>query len=235
MGEFVLTLSSAFLLGFMGSAHCLGMCGGLAGALGLSTFSTNPAVPRMPEFDYARFFTLSSYNLGRISSYTVAGLLIGLFGLWLGQYLLLLEGLRYAAAVLLIFLGLYIGQWFNGLILVERAGSRIWQAIKPLGQRFMPPKNRAQAFALGMVWGWLPCGLVYSALIWASTQAHPLHAALVMFCFGLGTLPSMLLTGVFAQQIMQTLKSARFRQFSGLMMIGFGCWSLPLVQRFILL
>jgi sulfite exporter TauE/SafE len=228
LGEVTITFGSAFLLGFLGSGHCLGMCGGLAGALGLSTF---PAGARLPEFDYRRFFTLCAYNLGRITSYGLAGLLIGMFGLWLGRYFQLLEVLRYVAAIILILLGLFIGQWFNALVMVERAGTSIWRKIEPLGRRFMPPQNMMQAFCLGMVWGWLPCGLVYSALIWASARAHPVDSALLMLCFGLGTLPSMLLTSLFARHALQTLKSTWFRKSAGVLLIVFGLWSLPVLQQ----
>lgn len=223
-----ITLGSAFLLGFLGSAHCLGMCGGLAGALGMSTFQHPARLNK--DFDLKRFLFLACYHLGRILSYTLAGLLIGLLGLWLGKNLILLGFLRYLAAFMLILLGLYLGQWFNGLIAIEKQGGKLWRRIQPLGQRFMPPKNYRDALLLGMVWGWLPCGLVYSALIWASAQNNAAHAALIMLCFGLGTLPSMLLTSVFAQQLISTLKARWFRQVAGLVMIGFGVWSLPVVQ-----
>jgi uncharacterized protein len=227
-----ITFSSAFLLGFLGSAHCLGMCGGLAGALGMSTFQHTARLGA--DFDLKRFLYLSSYHFGRIFSYTLAGSLVGLLGLWLGNNLILLDFLRYVAAIMLILLGLYLGQWFNGLIAIEKQGGKLWRHIQPLGQRFMPPKNYRDALLLGMVWGWLPCGLVYSALIWASARSNMAESALIMLCFGLGTLPSMLLTSVFAQKLISTLKARLFRQIAGLVLIGFGVWSLPTVQGWLM-
>jgi len=81
-----------------------------------------------------------------------------------------------------------------------------------------------------MVWGWLPCGLVYSAMIWASLEASVIGSMLIMLFFGLGTLPAMLASGYFAQSLGNFIKQRCFRSSAGLMMIGFGVWSLPIVQ-----
>ena len=144
---------SAFLLGLLGAGHCLGMCGGLASALGLNT-GQNDKLER-----------LLAYNLGRISSYCIAGLIVGALGFWLSQQLSAAIVLRYLAAMMLILMGLYLGQWFNGLLVTEKLGQKLWRIIQPLGKRFIPIRSTSDALLIGMVWGWLPCGLVYSALI----------------------------------------------------------------------
>mgnify|MGYP000002154587 CR=1 FL=1 len=225
-------LLSAFMLGFLGSAHCLGMCGGLASALGLNTkpniISTDKPTPKS-----APPTLLLAYNIGRIFSYCVAGLVVGSLGFWLSKQLSALLLLRYLAAIMLILMGLYLGQWFNGIIWAERLGSKLWPLIQPLSKKFMPVKSISDALVVGLVWGWLPCGLVYSALIWASLEASLSGSALIMLCFGLGTLPSMLASGYFAQQLSKLISMSKFRSGAGLLMIFFGLWSLPIFQTFI--
>lgn len=219
-------LLSAFLLGFLGSAHCVGMCGGLSAALGLNTLpGHSPSSPQISSF-----YKLMAYNIGRITSYCFAGLIVGSLGFWLAQQLSALSILRYLAALMLILMGLYLGQWFNGIAFTEKLGHYLWKLIQPLGRRFLPVENVRDAFFIGLVWGWLPCGLVYSALVWASLEASIHGAMLVMLFFGLGTLPSMLTTGLFAQQIASLIKQSWFRKSSAALMIVFGLWSMPIIQ-----
>jgi sulfite exporter TauE/SafE len=215
-------LLSAFLLGFLGSTHCLGMCGGLSSALGLNTQSSSKT---------SNFPTLLlAYNIGRIFSYCLAGLIVGTAGFWVSQQLATFTLLRYLAGVMLILMGLYLAQWFNGIAFTEKLGSKLWPFIQPFGKRFMPVNSIRDALCIGMVWGWLPCGLVYSALIWASLEASVSGAMLIMLCFGIGTLPAMLATGYFAKELGKFLKQRWFRSCAGLMMIIVGIYSLPVVQ-----
>jgi sulfite exporter TauE/SafE len=215
-------LLSAFLLGFLGSTHCLGMCGGLSSALGLNTQSSSKTAT-FPAL-------LLAYNIGRIFSYCIAGLVVGAAGFWLSQQLATFTLLRYLAGAMLILMGLYLAQWFNGIAFTEKLGSKLWPFIQPLGKRFMPVNSIRDALCIGMVWGWLPCGLVYSALIWASLEASVSGAMLIMLFFGIGTLPAMLATGYFAQSLGKFIKQRWFRSSAGLMMISFGIYSLPIVQ-----
>lgn len=211
-------LLSAFLLGLLGSGHCLAMCGGLSAALGLNS-GTHPES------------RILAYNLGRIFSYSLAGLIVGSLGFWLSKNLAALDVLRYLAALMLILLGLYVGKWFNGLLYFEKLGHKLWPVIQPLSKRFMPIRSFKDALIVGMVWGWLPCGLVYSALIWASLESNSLASMSIMLCFGLGTLPAMLATGLFAQGFNNFVKKTWFRQAASGLMILFGIWTLPLVQQ----
>lgn len=217
-------LISAFMLGLLGSGHCLGMCGGLSSALGLNTL---PNQPKQTTVNLQIF----TYNLGRILSYTLAGLIVGSIGFIISKQLSALTILRYLAAIMLILMGLYIGKWFNGIVYTEKVGKWLWPLIQPLSKRFIPVRNARDALIVGVVWGWLPCGLVYSALIWASLEASLPGSGLIMLCFGLGTLPAMLATGLFAQQFNHFVKQNWFRNSSGLLMVGFGVWSMPIVQQ----
>tara|TARA_R110001592_G_scaffold296139_2_gene566478 strand:+ start:7886 stop:8581 length:696 start_codon:yes stop_codon:yes gene_type:complete len=217
-------LLSAFLLGLLGSGHCLAMCGGLSSALGLNSAPINKNSAFINPHVLA-------YNLGRITSYSLAGIIVGTLGFWLSKNLSSLSILRYLAALMLILMGLYIGKWFNGIIYTEKLGKLLWPMIQPLSRRFMPVKSIKDAVLVGMVWGWLPCGLVYSALIWASLESSVSGSMLIMLSFGLGTLPAMLATGLFAQKFNQFIRKTWFRNASASMMIAFGIWSMPFVQQ----
>lgn len=222
---------SAFTLGLLGSGHCLAMCGGLSSALGMQNHHKNSKLisSDKPSSEYNIIF----YNIGRIFSYTIAGLIVGSLGFWLSQQMSNLNILRYLSALMLILMGLYIGKWFNGILLIERIGSYLWPLIRPLSTRFLPISTKRDAFIVGMVWGWLPCGLVYSALIWASAENNILNSMLIMFCFGLGTLPAMFATGYFSQQLNTFLNHKGFRSGSAILMILFGLWSIPYIQKII--
>jgi len=225
-------LFSAFMLGFLGSAHCLGMCGGLASALGLNSLSprATPEQSIISKTSQSFPWQLLAYNIGRISSYCLAGLIVGALGFWLSRQLSGFNILRYLASIMLILMGLYIAKWFNGIAWTEKLGSYLWPFIQPLAKRFMPIKSTRDAIFVGMVWGWLPCGLVYSALIWASLEASLTGSVLIMLFFGLGTLPSMLASGYFARNLAKFISQKWFRSSAGLLMIVFGIWSMPIIQ-----
>lgn len=217
MFELASTLLSAFILGVLGGGHCLGMCGGLMGALTL-------AIPK--EQRSRRFRLLLAYNFGRILSYTIAGLGSGLVG-WAVAQSPLATGMRVIAAVLLIVMGLYLAGWWSGLTHIERLGRGLWRYLQPLASRLLPVSSLPRALLLGALWGWLPCGLVYSALLWAASQGNPLHSALLMLAFGLGTWPVLLATGLAAERTTVLLRKRGIRMAGGLLVIVFGLWTLP--------
>lgn len=214
---------AALAVGFFGGVHCVGMCGGIVGAL---TFGL-PAETRERPLRLLPY--LLAYNLARITSYTVAGAIagtVGLLGLSLvpmQQAQLVLLGI---AGLFMVMMGLYVGGWWFGLTRIERAGSRLWRFIEPVGRRLMPVRSPAQAFGLGLVWGWLPCGLVYSVLIWALSAGGPLAGALLMLGFGLGTLPNLLAMGAFAAQLAAFVRRQWVRRVAGGMVIAFGVYQL---------
>ena len=159
-------LLAAFVFGLMGGAHCIGMCGGIMSAL---TFAVPPSM-RQP----ARLGgLLLSYNLGRILSYMIAGAIVAT----LGTLLSLSPGagrlLQAFAAIMLILMALYIANWWKGLLKIEALGRRVWRHIEPFGRRLMPVVKLPQAFALGAVWGWLPCRLVYAMQAVCPGQTPP--------------------------------------------------------------
>jgi hypothetical protein len=210
-------LLSALILGLLGGGHCLGMCGGLMGALTLAI----PAEQRAQ-----RFQLLLSYNLGRILSYATAGLLLGMAGWALANSPAAML-LRVVAALLLIAMGLYLAGWWSGLTRIEALGRGLWRHIQPLTRRFMPVDNLPKALVLGSLWGWLPCGLVYSTLLWAASQGDALDSAALMLAFGIGTLPVLLATGMAAERMTALLRKQGVRMAGGLLVILFGLWTLP--------
>ncbi|ARU88680.1 sulfite exporter TauE/SafE family protein [Pseudomonas sp. M30-35] len=217
MLELAPLLVSAVILGLLGGGHCLGMCGGLMSALSL-------AIP--PEQRSRRLRLMLAYNLGRISSYTLAGLLIGLAGVAVASSPAAML-LRVAAGILLICMGLYLAGWWSGLTRIEALGRGMWRYIQPLTRHFMPVSSMPRALMLGSLWGWLPCGLVYSTLLWASSQGNALHSAALMLAFGLGTLPVLITTGMAAERVSSFLRIKGVRMAGGLLVILFGIWTLP--------
>ncbi len=133
-----------------------------------------------------RFRLLLAYNLGRILSYACAGLLIGLAG-WAVANSPAAMFLRILAGLLLIAMGLYLAGWWSGLTRIESLGRGLWRHIQPVANRLLPVSNVPRALLLGALWGWLPCGLVYSTLLWSASQGNALDSALLMLAFGLGT------------------------------------------------
>jgi len=208
--------ATAFILGLLGSAHCLGMCGGISSAvaMGIDRRNSHPLL------------LLSGFNLGRILSYSIAGALLGLIG-WLIRSPEIATILRTVAGVILILMGLYVAQIWKGLRYIETQGNIVWRYIQPFTRQLLPVRSPSQALALGALWGWLPCGLVYSTLIWSATAADWKTSAWLMACFGAGTLPAMFATGLLAQQVQQLLKSRKTQTIAGLFIIAFGIYTIP--------
>ncbi|MGE8062776.1 sulfite exporter TauE/SafE family protein [Pseudomonas sp. NPDC089547] len=217
MPDLLPLIGSALVLGLLGGGHCLGMCGGLMGALTL-------AIP--PEQRGKRLRLLMAYNLGRILSYACAGLLLGLAG-WAVASSPAALALRVVAALLLIAMGLYLAGWWSGLTRIEALGRGLWRHIQPVASRLLPVSSLPRALLLGALWGWLPCGLVYSTLLWAASQGNAGYSAALMLAFGLGTWPVLLATGLAAQRVNALLRRRSVRVAGGLLVMLFGIWTMP--------
>ena len=209
-------LGAALLLGFVGSVHCLGMCGGIAGALGQSLPPGTPTATGLRS---------SLYSLGRISSYAMAGALVGALGHAFATASGIGLSLRIAAGLLIGLIGLHVGGWWNGMAFVERAGLGVWRRILPLARRLGRPDRAWKIFATGLLWGWLPCGLVYSALVAASATGTARSGALFMFCFGLGTLPALVFASGLASTLGGLARGAATRKGAGILLVIFGLWT----------
>lgn len=205
-----------FLIGLLGGTHCIAMCGGIVGALSM------PAAGQVSTPGWSLHL---SYNLGRIASYTLAGAAmgaIGSLGLLLNHVLPVQMALYVAANIMLIALGLYLAGATRTLAFVERIGQHWWMKIQPLTRRFLPARSVAQALPLGMLWGFLPCGMVYSALTVALLAGSAWRGAGLMLAFGLGTLPNLLLAGLLLKRLRETVRLKAVRLASGILVLGFG-------------
>jgi sulfite exporter TauE/SafE len=189
------------------------MCGGISAALAATT---------------QKPIALLLYSIGRLMSYTLLGGMIGgavATSVDVSGWNQGLNTLRIVAGVLMVLLGLYIAGWYKGISVIEKAGRGIWRLLSPLAQKLMPLRNSAYALPLGMIWGWLPCGLVYSMLSWAAMSGSALGGAQTMLAFGLGTLPAMLSLAFFAQHVHKVTSAIWVRKTGGILLIALGLYT----------
>lgn len=229
------SIFSFFIVGLVGSVHCIGMCGGIVSAFsaggGRRTIpiaamqggaAARPAVGSAMLDAAAR--TLA-YNAGRLSSYAVTGAIAG--GVAQGAHTLVQMSslqvvLYWLANLMLIALGLYLTGAWRGLAHLESAGQVIWRRIRPLTARLLPIDTAGKAFALGGLWGWVPCGMVYSVLLSAMLSGSAGKGAAIMLAFGAGTLPMLLGLGMLGTRLQQWTRSPRLRVAGGLLVLAFG-------------
>jgi sulfite exporter TauE/SafE len=200
------------------------MCGGIVGAL------SSGLAPGIRSSRWRFLSTLLAYNGGRIISYGLAGLLLGLLGQQVGA--LKIFGSfpvgRVVGGVFMILFGFYLAGWWHALLLLEKAGAQLWKHVEPLGRRFIPVHGSGQALMLGLVWGWLPCGMVYAVLALALTSGSVLYGGLVMLVFGLGTLPLMVSMGFAIGTLTRVLQGRILRTLAGVTVMLFGLYTLVL-------
>ncbi|WP_221798246.1 sulfite exporter TauE/SafE family protein [Oceanobacter mangrovi] len=213
-----LSLLTALLLGLFGSSHCLVMCGGIAAAIGQSSTSRSLPVSAL------------AFNSGRILTYILLGALVASLGLWLQQLNdLMLLVLRSIAGLLLILMGLYVARWTSWLTWLEKSGQLLWKKVQPQTGKLMAKQDLGSRFLLGMLWGLLPCGLIYSTLSWVAANADVAGGALAMACFGAGTLPALFAGSLASRSLSQLLGHRWTRTIAGIFLIGYGLitlWSI---------
>lgn len=229
-----LSLLPIFLVGLFGGVHCIGMCGGIVAAF---SSASRPRAPfpvavmtvrgdaALTDPLAASLTRVLSYNAGRIASYMVAGALAG--GMLGGvQAMLDLASLRvvmyWLANGMLIALGLYLMDAWRGLTMLESVGQHVWRRIRPLTKPLLPIDRPAKALALGALWGWLPCGMVYSVLATAMLTGSAAAGAAVMGAFGLGTLPVLVAMGLAGERLRGWSRQRRVRVAAGLLVLAFG-------------
>ncbi|KGJ87600.1 sulfite exporter TauE/SafE family protein [Colwellia psychrerythraea] len=238
-----LDVFSAFIIGLLGSGHCLAMCGGITTILtsAINKPATQPAVAASQQADISvnvlsaqsscspqasRLNLIFLYHFGRIASYCFIGAIVGFTGSIAAKNIgLPIAGLRLIAAVFVILLGLYIGQWLLWLTKIESLGKGLWRYLSPLAKHVIPVDTAKKALGLGALWGWLPCGLVYSTLTWALASGSSLTGAAIMFCFGLGTLPALIALSLGIGSIKNLLVNTIFRKTMAISLITYGIYS----------
>ena len=211
-------LTAVFLVGLLGGTHCLGMCGGIVSALTV----------QMPR-DRPRWSLHLAYHAGRITTYAAAGALAGGVGaatLLLGEALPVQIVLYIVAQLMLVALGLYLLGVSRYLAGFERAGHALWQRIQPAASALFPIRTAPRGYAVGLLWGLLPCGLVYSVLVTALVAGSALGGALVMLAFGAGTLPSLLAAGAVLPALQRIRRGQAVRRAAGGIIIMFGLFGL---------
>ncbi|HSN70848.1 MAG TPA: sulfite exporter TauE/SafE family protein [Steroidobacteraceae bacterium] len=217
MATDVLAMSGAAILaGLAGSMHCVGMCGGIAGALAMRSGGADGRPHAAPVI---------AHHAGRLISYAIAGGIAGGMGASLAVLFKPEQvgpWLRIAAGVLIVLLGLRLALRWNPLAAVERAGARIWSRLAPAAGRLAGRSGLAPALGLGALWGFLPCGLVYSVLLIAVVSGSAWHGSIVMLAFGLGTLPSMLTSSLVGSRASRFLAGARSRVAASVVLVAFG-------------
>ena len=213
-------LLTALLAGLLGSAHCLGMCSGISGLFAMHA-SMSGLRAELP--------LALTYNLGRLLSYVVLGAVVGTIGAQFVDVIPVLAGpVRLVAGLLIVLIGLQIAFDLRLLAFIERAGGTIWEKVAPLSRRLLPVTNLPRAMGLGLMWGLLPCGLVYSMLLIAATGADGMAGAFTMLAFGIGTTPAMLLTGLGAARLSAQMQRRNTRIGAGLLIVLVGILTLAL-------
>ena len=208
------SLSAALLAGLLGSAHCLGMCAGISGLFGVSA-AVRSLRRQLPM--------AIAYNTGRILTYALLGAIVASFGgALVGAKPTLARPILLITGSVIILIGLQVA--FNWRLLdpLERMGAVLWRKLAPIARHFVPVTNLPRALGLGLLWGWLPCGLVYSVLLIAATSAAPVDGAMIMVAFGIGTMPAMIMTGLGAAQMSQLMRRRGTRLGFGLLIIVLG-------------
>lgn len=225
-----IALLPIFLIGLLGGVHCVGMCGGIVSAFSIGTSGRRPfpvaVVTRTSWISLAADGGLRvfAFNVGRIGSYMTAGALVGTLGsvpALINMAALQTAG-YWVANLMLVALGLTLMNVWHGLSRIEALGQRAWRLVQPLMRQLLPVQNVWQATALGSLWGWVPCGMVYSVLMTALLTGSPLQGALVMLAFGLGTLPLLLSMGLLGAKIQIVLQCPFVRLMAGALVLSFG-------------
>ncbi|PSU24889.1 cytochrome biogenesis protein [Photobacterium phosphoreum] len=210
-----LNFMTALIIGLSGAGHCISMCGGIAAAVTIG----------MLDKPQHHWVYLLCYNIGRISAYMVAGLIVSqavVQVITVSDSTSTLILLRILASIMMIILGLYVGKWWSGLTYIERVGHQLWRYIMPITKHFLPLTSPFKAIPFGFLWGWLPCGLVYSTLTWAAVSGSAMDGMIIMLAFGLGTLPAMLTVGTVADKLKSLLQNSYFKRINGLFIIIYG-------------
>lgn len=222
MTEWFPILGAALVTGLLGSAHCLGMCGGISGlfAVNADAASSRHNLPMA-----------ITYNLGRVLSYIVLGAGVALLGQTIVDAIPRLAApVRLLSGLLIVIVGLQVAYNWRVLAPLEKAGAAVWRRLSPAAQGLLPVTSVPRAFGLGLVWGWLPCGLVYSVLLLAATTSNVVLGGLVMLAFGLGTMPAMIATGLGAARLAVFMSRRRLGVGLLIVILGLVTLAMPLME-----
>jgi uncharacterized protein len=207
-----LPLGAALLAGLMGGAHCAAMCGGIA--TGFSAMSPGAGWRRALE-----------PNLGRVAGYVVAGAIVGGIGhglLELARVEWLATALRMAVGAVLVVVALRLLDRRGHLAFLAPPATGLWNRLRPLQRRLLPADTTPRRLGLGLLWGWMPCGLSTTVLAAAWLQADARSGALTMAAFGLGTLPLMVPLTWSGARLGRRLQQGGWRTAAGILVLAAG-------------
>jgi len=216
-----LSLAAAFTAGIAGSVHCLAMCGGLSGALGLRAQRAGGPATRTLMHQLLP-------QLGRVTSYALAGAVFGAFGATLAAQFDITAAarvLRILAGLCLLAIAARVLWGWQPLAPLERLGARMFAHLTPLLRTRGEPTSGG-SFLLGILWGWMPCGLVYSMLLFAAVSGGAVHGALMLALFGAGTWPSMLGGSLLSRQLGHWSAARGLHAVTGIALLAFGVLTL---------
>ena len=168
---------------------------------------------------------LPVFSFGRVSSYALAGLALGALSFGIQQrFPDMFSWMRLLSGVLLTLLALFIGRWWAGISVVEKAANALWQPLMGSFSSFSNHKSLGSVFVLGSLWGWIPCGAVYTTLAWAALAADPVQSSLLMLSFGLGTMPALLVAGYSLGFMQRFMQQPILRVFFASSLLAYGVW-----------
>ncbi len=212
----ILTIISIAFLGSFG--HCIGMCGGIVVA-----YSTIKIDPKSSKVSQSVAHLL--YSFGRVLTYTVLGAMFGALG---GVVLFSNNangGLLIFAGVVMILAGLSLMGKIKFLTLIEHSFSSS-SVYKNAFKTVLNSKSNLSFFLLGMLNGLLPCGFVYFFAITAASTADPFYGALVMFVFGISTIPAMFGVGFLSSLASATSFRNMMMSLSSIAVILYGAYTI---------
>lgn len=208
-----LVLSAALLSGLLGGVHCAAMCGAIATSLSFGQKSTSATT---------QWLHALQPNLGRVLGYTLAGGIVGGVGhglVSIAQQPRLMLAMRIGVGLLMIVVALRLLDPTGRFNPLSRPANALWQRLRPLQRALLPADTTLKRIGIGLLWGWLPCGLSATLLATAWLQATAVGGALTMLAFGLGTLPVMLPLTWSGARLGQRLQRGGLRIAAGLLVL----------------
>lgn len=208
-----LVLSAALLSGLLGGVHCAAMCGAIATSLSFG---------QKADSAWTQWLHALQPNLGRVLGYTVAGAIVGGFGhglVALAQQTSLMIAMRVGVGLLMVVVALRMLDPRGRFNPLSRPANAVWSRLQPLQRNLLPADTTLKRIGIGLLWGWLPCGLSATLLATAWLQASALNGALTMLAFGLGTLPVMLPLTWSGARLGQRLQRGGLRTAAGILVL----------------
>lgn len=211
-------LLAAFVIGLLGSSHCILMCGGIVAALQMA----------MPDISFTRRLLLQLLlSSGRLTTYMLLGAIAGFSGGIATELAgISITWLQLLAGLLLLLMALYIARLWFGLTWLEKGGQKIWRKVQPISKRLLPLDSAAKAYLYGLCWGYLPCGLIYSTLSWSLSSGSAASGAMLMLAFGAGTLPALLIFGSAANRLAAFKNHPAVRYTAAFLLAVYACYTI---------